>query len=153
MKKWQRVCGFGLLVMVLGAFWLVLPVAAQIQPPGEEAQQEGPLIRVVIADLTVQGEQTPEAVREGFNAILPQVVDCIEKEYERVKRLPRKIILRINLSSNGKVGWSKVTDPPLQSLDACIGKVLHQMQLPPAGNAISRVTVVLETRTDHLLNP
>jgi hypothetical protein len=152
MEKWKSLSGAGLLIMVLWAVWLVLPAAAQVQQPAEEATSE-PLIRVVVADLTVQGEQTPEAVREGFNAILPQVVDCIEKEYERVKKLPRKIMLRLNLSSNGKVAWSKVVDPPLKSLDACIAKVLHQMQLPPAGTSLTRVTVVLETRTDHLLSP
>jgi hypothetical protein len=152
MEKRKSLSGSGLLVMVLCAAWLVLPVAAQVQQPGEEARPE-PLIRVMVADLTVQGGQTPEAVREGFNAILPQVVDCIEKEYERVKKLPRKIMLRLNLGSNGKVAWSKVVDPPLKSLDACVAKVLQQMQLPPTGTTISRVTIVLETRTDHLLSP
>ena len=123
---------------------------AQEQQPGEEAPPE-PLIRVMVKNLDVQGGQTPEAVKEAFNAILPQVVACIEAEYERVRKLPHSLMLRFNLSSTGKVVWSKLIDPPLKSLDACIAKVLAHMELSPTGTTITRVTVVLETRTDHLL--
>jgi hypothetical protein len=70
-------------------------------------------------------------------------------------RIPQtnKIMLRFNLNSNGKVVWSKVVDPPLKSLEVCISKALLQMQSPPAGNTLSRVTILLEARIDHLLAP
>ena len=147
----RRISGIsGPIIAILFLVWLVLPVLAQEQQPGEEAPPE-PLIRVMVKNLDVQGGQTPEAVKEAFNAILPQVVACIEAEYERVRKLPHSLMLRFNLSSTGKVVWSKLIDPPLKSLDACIAKVLAHMELPPTGTTITRVTVVLETRTDHLL--
>jgi hypothetical protein len=140
----------GPIIAILFMVWLVLPVSAQVQQPGEEAPPE-PLIRVMVKNLDVQGGQTPEAVKEAFNAILPRVVECIEAEYERVRKLPHSLMLRFNLSSTGRVVWSKLIDPPLKSLDACIGKVLAHMELPPTGTTITRVTVMIETRTDHLL--
>ena len=152
MKKWRRCAGFGLIIMFFGIFSANLPVSAQVQQPVEEDKPE-PLIRVFATDLDVQGVQTPEAVREGFNTVLPQVVSCIEAEYERTRKLPNNIRLRFNLNSNGKVVWSKVIDPPLKSLEVCISKALLQMQLPPAGNTLSRVTILLEARIDHLLAP
>jgi hypothetical protein len=141
----------GPIITILLMVWLVLPVSAQVQQPGEEAAPE-PLIRVMVKDVQVQGGQTPETVKDAFNAILPKVVECIEAEYERVHKLPNKLMLRFNVSSNGKVVWSKLIDPPLKSLDACIVKVLPHMEMPPTGTSITRVTLVLETRTDHLLN-
>ena len=152
MEKWWRFAGFGLIIMFFGIFSAVLPVSAQVQQPVEEDKPET-LIRVFVTDLDVQGVQTPEAVREAFNTVLPQVVSCIEAEYERARKLPNKIMLRFNLNSNGKVVWSKVIDPPLKSLEVCISKALLQMQLPPAGNTLSRVTLLLEARIDHLLAP
>jgi hypothetical protein len=150
MEKRRSFSISGPIVMILFMVWLVLPVSAQVQQPGEEAKPE-PLIRVMVKDLAVQGEQKPEAVKEAFNAILPRLAECIEAEYERARRLPNNLMLRFNLSSNGKVVWSKLVDPPLKSLDTCIAKVLLQMQLAPSGSTITRVTVMLETRTDHLL--
>jgi hypothetical protein len=140
------------IIVILVMVWLVLPVSAQVQQPGEEAKPE-PLIRVMVTDLTVQGERTPETVKQAFNAVLPQLVGCIEAEYERVRRIPNKLMLRFNLNSNGKVAWVKLIDPPLKSLDACIAKVLPNLQLPPEGSTLTRVTVMLETRTDHLIGP
>jgi hypothetical protein len=63
------------------------------------------------------------------------------------------MMLRLNLGSNGKVVWSKLIDPPLKSLEACLIKVLPQMKLPPAGTALSKVTVTLEAKLDHLIIP
>jgi hypothetical protein len=152
MQKWWRFAGFGLIIMFFGIFFAVLPVSAQVQQPVGEDQPET-LIRVFVTDLNVQGVQTPEAVREAFNTVLPQVVSCIEAEYVRTRKLPNKIMLRFNLNSNGKAVWSKVIDPPLKSLEVCISKVLLQMQSPPAGTTLSRVTLLLEARIDHLLAP
>jgi hypothetical protein len=137
--------------MILMGIFLVLPVPAQVQP--EEEAKPGPILRIVISDVKVQGEQSPEAVRQALQAILPGVVDCVQAEYERVGKVPHRIMLRFNLSSNGKVVWSKVIDPPLKSMEACMTKVLPKMTLPPAGTTLSRVTVLLEAKLDHLLVP
>ncbi len=151
MEKRRIFASFGL-IMIFWMFCSVQPVWPQVQQPGEEDKPE-PLIRVFVTDLTVQGEQTPETVKEALNTILPQMVGCIEAEYERVRKLPNRIMLRFNLGSNGKVVWSKIIDPPLRSLEVCISKTLLQMQLPPSGSSITRVTVLLDTRMDHLLAP
>jgi hypothetical protein len=152
MEKRRIFGGFGVISLIFCILWAALPVSAQLPQPGED-KKPGPLIRVMVSDLQVQGGQTPEAVREAFNTILPQLVDCIEAEYERARKLPNRIMLRFNLSSNGKVVWSKVIDPPLRSLEDCMSKNLRQLQLPPSGSTITRVTVVLETRMDHLMAP
>ena len=152
MEKRRMFAGFGLISIIFCMFCSAQPVSAQVPPPGGE-EKPGPLIRVIITDLQVQGGQTPAAVREAFNTILPQLVDCIEAEYERVRKLPNRIMLRFNLSSNGKVVWSKVIDPPLRSLEDCMSKTLLQIQLSPSGSSITRVTVLLETRMDHLIAP
>jgi hypothetical protein len=151
MEKRRIVIISGHIITILCLVWFVLPVWAQVEQPGEEAAPE-PLIRVVVKDVQVQGGQTPETVKESFNAILPQVVQCFEAEYERVKKLPNKLMLRFNVSSNGKVVWRKLSDPSLKSLDACLAKVLSHMEMPPTGSSITRVTVVLETTTDTLLS-
>jgi hypothetical protein len=143
--------GFWLVVVVLIMAFLVLPVLAQVQPE-EEAKSE-PILRIVVTDLKVQGEQSPEAVREALNGILPQLIDCIQAEYGRAGKVPHRYMIRFNLGGNGKVVWSKVIDPPLKSLDACISKVLPKIQLPSAGTGLSRVTIMLETKMDHLLAP
>jgi hypothetical protein len=152
MEKRRMFAGFGLISMILCMFCAAQSVPAQFPQPGGE-EKPGPLIRVMVTDLQVQGGQTPEAVREAFNTVLPQVVDCIKTEYERAQKLPKRIMLRFNLSSNGKIGWSKIIDPPLKTLEVCLSKTLLQMQLPPSGSTITRVTVVLETRMDHLIAP
>jgi hypothetical protein len=151
MKTLMRLYGIGLVVSVLMTTFLTWPIPAQVQP--EDEDKPGPMLRIAVRELTVQGEQTPEAVRQAFSAILPQLVDCIQAEIERAGKAPNRIMLRFNLSSSGKVVWSKVIDPPLKSLDACITKVLPQVQLPPAGRSISKVTLWLETKMDHLLTP
>lgn len=151
MHKQCRLGGSGLIVGVLMAVFLVWPVLAQIQP--EEEAKPGPILRIAITDVTVQGEQSPDAVRQALQAVLPAIVDCVQTEYERAGKVPFRIMLRFNLGSNGKVVWSKVVDPPLKSLDACVSKVLPQLTLPPAGKTLSRVTVMLEAKLDHLLAP
>jgi hypothetical protein len=151
MEKLRHFSWLGLLVMILLTLCLDLPIAAQVQPE-EEAKPE-PILRVTIADLNIQGKRTPDEVREAFTALLPAMVDCLHLEYERTGKAPGRIMLRFNLSSNGKVTWCKVIDPPLKTLEACFCKVLPQMKLAPAGDTISRVTVILEVRMDHLLAP
>lgn len=151
MQKRRCFGGFWLMVVVLIMAWLVWPVAAQVQPAQEAAPE--PILRLVITDLKIQGERSPDVVREALTGILPQVVDCIQAEYERVGKLPHSYMIRFNLGGNGKVVWSKVIDPPLKSLDACLAKVLPRMQLPPAGTGLSRVTVMLGAKQDHLLAP
>jgi hypothetical protein len=152
MEKRRMFGGFGFISLIFCILCAALPVSAQVPQPGED-NKPGPLIRVMVSDLQVQGEQTPEAFREAFNTILPQLADCIEAEYERARRLPNRIMLRFNLSSNGKVVWSKVIDPPLRSLEDCLSKTLLRLQLPPSGSRITRITVLLETRMDHLMAP
>ncbi len=142
---------FRLVIMIFITVCLALPVLSQAQP-GEEAKPEL-MLRVAVGDLQVQGAQTPAAVREALTAVLPALADCLQTEYQRASKVPTRIMLRFNLSGNGKVVWGKVIDPPLKSLDACIGKVLPQIQLPPTGTTISRVTVILEAKLDHLLAP
>ena len=151
MQKRMRFGCCRLVIMIFIIACLVLPVAAQVQP--EEESQHGPILRVAVGDLTVQGEQTPAAVREALTAVLPALADCLQAEYQRASKVPTRIMLRFNLSGNGKVVWGKVIDPPLKSLDACVGKVLPQIQLSPTGSTISRVTVILEPKLDHLLAP
>ncbi len=159
MQKWRRFGYFRLVVMILITMCLALPVSAQVQPgveaqvqPGEEAQP-GPILRVAVVDLKVQGEQTPTAVREALTAVLPALADCLQAEFQRAGKVPTKIMLRFNVGGNGKVVWCKVIDPPLKSLDACICKVLPQIQLPPSGSTISRVTVILEVKAGPPAGP
>jgi hypothetical protein len=151
MHKRMRFGIFRLVMMLLTTICLVLPVSAQVQP-GEEALP-GPILRVAVGDLTVQGEQTPAAVREALTAVLPVLADCLQAEFQRAGKVPTKIMLRFNVGGNGKIVWCKVIDPPLKSLEACMCKVLPQMQLPATGTTISRATVTLESRLDHLLAP
>jgi hypothetical protein len=151
MQKPRRFRCFRLITLIFITFCLALPVSAQVQP-GEEAKPE-PILRVAIADLQVQGEQSADEVRQALTAVLPAVVDCIQAESQRSGKVPTSIMLRFNLGSNGKVVWYKVIDPPLKSLDTCVGKVLPQIQLPPSGTRLSRVTVVLTAKLDHLLAP
>jgi hypothetical protein len=151
MQKRRRLGSFGLIVMVLMTVCLVLPVLAQVQP--EEEAKSGPILRIVIKDLTVQGGQPPDAVRQALQEVLPAVVDCVQAEYERAGKAPHRIMLRFNLGSNGKVVWSKLIDPPLKTLEACLNKVMPQIKLPPAGTTLSKVTVMLEAKLDHLLVP
>ncbi len=151
MQKRMRFGGFRLIAMILIMAFMVFPALAQLEQ-GEQPQSEA-ILRVAIADLKVQGEQAPAAVREALTAVLPALVDCIQSEYQRVGKVPTSMMLRFNLGGNGKVVWCKVIDPPLKSLDACIGKVLPQIQLPPTGSTLSRVTVLLEAKLDHLLAP
>lgn len=150
MKKPRINAGLAFITTLFCLWCAFQPVSAQINQSGGEDKPE-PLIRVIISDLQVQGQQTPEAVRDAINNVLPQMVSCIEAEYERVKKLPNKLMLRFNLGSNGKIGWSQLIDPPLKSLDACLSKTLKQVQMPPAGNTVTRVTMLLEIRMDHLL--
>jgi hypothetical protein len=159
MQKMMQFGSFRLIVMIIITVCLVLPVSAQIQPgeeaqvqPGEEAQP-GPILRVAVVDLKVQGEQAPDVVREAFTAVLPALVDCLQTEYQRGGKIPPRIMLRFNVGGNGKVVWCKVIEPALKSLDACICKVLPQLQLPATGATISRATVILDSRLDHLLTP
>lgn len=151
MQKQRLFVYFRFVIMIFITVCLALPVSAQVQP-GEEAKPE-PILRVAIADLQVQGEQSADEVRKAITAVLPAVVDCIQAEYQRTRKGPTRIMLRFNLGGNGKVVWCKVVDPPLKSLDACICKVLPQIQLPPSGTSLSRVTVVLAAKLDHLLAP
>jgi hypothetical protein len=151
MEKLRHFSGLGLLVMILLTICLALPVSAQVQP--EEEAKPGPILRVTIADLNVQGKRTPDEVREAFTALLPAMADCLQAEHERTGKAPWRVMLRFNLGSNGKVAWCKVIDPPLKTMDACFCKVLPQMKLAPAGDTISRVTVILEVSMDHLLAP
>ena len=151
MHKQRRFGYFRLVIMIFITVCLALPVPAQVQP-GEEAKPE-PILRVAIADLQIQGEQSADSVRQALTAVLPAVVDCIQAEYQRTGKVPTRIMLRFNLSSNGKVVWNKVIDPPLKSLDTCVSKVLPQIKLPPSGTSLSRVTVVLTAKLDHLLTP
>jgi hypothetical protein len=151
MEKLRHFTGLGLSVMILLTLCLAIPISAQVQPE-EEAKPE-PILRVTIADLNIQGKRTPDEVREALKSVLPAVVDCLQAEHERAGKAPRRIMLRFNLSSNGKVAWCKVIDPPLKTMDGCFCKVLPQMKLAPAGDTISRVTVILEVSMDHLLAP
>jgi hypothetical protein len=151
MEKRGRGGGFGLSVMILMILCLALPIPAQVRP--EEEAMPGPVLRVTLADLQVQGGRTPDEVREGFTAMLPAMVGCLQAEYERTGKAPKRIMLRFNLGSIGKVTWTKMIDPPLKTLDACLSKVLLQIKLPPSGDTVSRVTAILEVRLDHLLEP
>lgn len=151
MARRRRVGSLGLWIAALMIMVGALPGAAQM-PPGEEPLP-GPLLRVTLAELTVLGERKPEEVREGFKMVLPGLVDCFQGEYERTGRVPARVVLRYNVGSNGKVTWSKVIDPPFKSLEACVGKVLAEMKLAPAGQTVSRMTAILEVRPDHLLAP
>ncbi len=128
-----------------------LPVAAQL--PGEEPETSLPLLRLAVVDLKVQGEREPEVVQGAFTAVLPAMTECLAAASERVGKIPHRITVRFNLGSSGKVVWCKVIDPPLKTLEACLCKALTKIQLPPLGDSISRVTVLLESRQDHLLTP
>ncbi len=152
MAEGRGVKASGLVVMILLGLLLALPGLAQV-PPAEEALP-GPILRVTMAEVQVQGERTPESVREAFTAVLPAVADCLQAEAERAGKAPKRVMLRLNLGSNGKVQWSKVIDPPAKSLEACCSQALRRIQLPPsASGTISRATVTLEVRQDHLLTP
>jgi hypothetical protein len=149
-KRW-RIGGFGLWAMVWMILCLAVPLRAQ-ERPAEEAKP-GPILRVTIADLNVQGKRTPDEVRGAFTSLLPALVDCLQAEYERAGKPPKRVMVRFNLGSNGKVSWSKVIDPPLKTLEACFSKVLATIKLAPAGDTVSRATIILEVRQDHLLAP
>jgi len=131
----------------------VRPSSAQLPGQSEESAQPEALLQVTVADLKVQGDYAPETVKEAFTAVLPAIAVCLQGEYQRLGKVPAKLTLRFNLSGSGKVVWTKLVDPPLQSLEACLGKALAALRLPPAGSPLSRATVVLECRTDHLLVP
>lgn len=143
--------GLGLLAVLFLTFCLAGPLRAQVAPGGQDGPE--PILRLAIHDVKVQGEYSAETVREAFTHILPAVVDCVQAEYQRAGKGPSRLTLRFNLSSNGRVVWSKLVDPAWRALDACLGKALGQMRLGPSGATLSRVTMVLETQQDHLLNP
>ncbi len=149
--RWVLV--LGLLTVLSAHLCLVCPAAAQ--PPGPAEDQDGPeaIVQVAVADLTVQGEQSPEELRQAIVAVLPAVAACLQGEYQRLGKVPAKITLRFNLSGSGKVVWTKLIDPPLKSLDTCLAKALASLRLPATGTTLSRATVVLECRSDHLLTP
>lgn len=131
----------------------VRPSAAQQPGQPEESGQPEAILQVSVADLKVQGDYTPEAVQEAFKAVLPAVAACLQGAYQRLGKVPAKLTLRFNLSGSGKVVWTKLVDPPLQSLEACLSKALAALRLPASGSTLSRATVVLECRSDHLLMP
>lgn len=153
MFRKRRVIIIWLLAVLTGVFWQVGLAAGQVPGDGEESNQPEVIIQVTLAELQVQGEQEPEAVREGFSAILPALAACLQGEQRRLGKVPARLTVRFNLSGSGKVVWTKLTDPPLKSLEACLGKALASLRLPPTGTSLSRATAVLECRTDHLLTP
>lgn len=151
MPKRTYVGDLGLVFLILAVLCLIVPVAAQMPP--DEAAPSGPILRVAVVDVKVQGEQEPAAIRQAFTALLPALADCLQTEYQRVGKVPAKIVLRLNVGGNGKVVWCKVIDPVLKSLEACICSVVPKLQLPASGSALSRATVILESELDHLLAP
>jgi hypothetical protein len=151
MQQKMRFGGFSAVVMIFSMVCLIAPALAQVNQE-EEAQPEA-ILRVAIVDLKVQGKREPAAVREALTVVLPGLVTCVQAEYQRVGKVPTRITLRFNVGGNGKVVWCQVVDLASKSADVCLGKVLRQMQLPPAEEIRSRVTVVLEAKLDHLLAP
>ncbi len=143
---------WGLLVL-LGSFMVwAWPTAAQLPGPDGGAGPPETLMRITVADLTIQGEVPAAAVREALTPLPPPVLACLESELGRHGKLPARITLRFNLSG-GRVVWSKLIDPPWKTLDACLARALAGVKLPSAGSGLSRATLVLECRTDHLLAP
>jgi hypothetical protein len=133
--------------------WPAQPAWAQV--PGQEEEWDGsePLLQVAIVELTVQGEQPPEAVREAVAAILPSMAACLRGAQEKAAKIPARLTLRFNLSGSGKVVWVKLVDPTDKNLENCLGRALAALRLPSNGSNLSRVTLLLACRTDHLLNP
>lgn len=149
----RQVLIFLLLAVAIGSIFPLWPSKAQLPGQPEDEGQSEAILRVAVAEVRVQGEQAPEAIKEALPAVLPALAACLQSEYQRLGKLPAKITLRFNLSGNGKVVWTKLIDPPQKSLDICLGKAMSALRLPPAGNDLSRVTVVLECHFDHLLAP
>ncbi len=153
MSKGRWILLILLLSVLLVSSCQVWPSAAQTLGQPEESGRPEAILQVSVAELKVQGDYPPEAVREAFTAVLPAVATCLQGEYQRLGKVPAQLTLRFNLSGSGKVVWTKLVDPPLKSLEACLGKALGSLQLPAAGTTLSRATVVLECRSDHLLQP
>ncbi len=134
--------------------WPVPPAWAQI--PGQEEEWDGaePLLQVAIAELTVQGEQPQEDIREAVVGILPTMAACLRSTQEKSSKIPARLTLRFNLSGSGKVVWVKLVDPGNKTLENCLGRALAALRLPPSGGtSLTRVTLILTCRTDHLLSP
>lgn len=133
--------------------WPVWPAWAQV--PGEEEEWDGsePLLQVAIAELFVLGEQPPEAVRDAVTAILPSMAACLRAAHVRSGKIPARLTLRFNLSGSGKVVWVKLVDPADKNLENCLSRALAALRLPSNGTNLTRVTLLLACRTDHLLSP
>jgi len=147
-------------LQIKNALWVVLTsVTVLMTWPGlapAEQTNERPdigILRISILNLTVHGKQEVSVVREAMTVLLPQLADCIQAEYQRVNKVPTRIVLRLNVAGCGKIVWCKIVDPVLKTLDNCVCKILQQMQLPAGGEEISRVTVLLGVKIDHLLTP
>jgi hypothetical protein len=151
--NWRRVIlAAGLL---LASAWgcLAGPIWAQL--PGEEQELDpaATIVRLAVAEVAVQGEYESEAVKTALTAVLPQLAACLPGAADLRGRLPAKITVRFNLGSSGKVVWLKLIEPAGKKLEECFSRSLAALRLPPTGAGLSRVTVVLECRSDHLLTP
>jgi|GEM_PF-4606496 len=152
--NWGRGFAVGCLLLLgscLGAPWVT--VWAQLPEQAQELSPSPAVVRVAVADIVVQGSYGPEEVRAACTAILPNLAACLQTVLDLQGRLPAKITLRFNLGSNGKVVWTKLIEPTGKKLEECLSRSLATLRLPPAGTSLTRVTLVLECRSDHLLSP
>ncbi|MGQ9920743.1 MAG: hypothetical protein ACUVRZ_05375 [Desulfobacca sp.] len=142
-----------LLSVLMASTCQIRPAVAQGAEQLEPSGQPETIMQVLVAELQVQGDYASETVQEALTAVLPAMAVCLEGEYQRHGNVPAKLTVRFNLSGSGKVVWTKLVDPLRQSLEVCLAKALAALRLPPAGTTLSRVTLVLACRTDHLLQP